>query len=275
MKSNYPFISAIIWVILVGGSTQAIGQGQPLKKLQTISVKGIKNVTIDRLGNIYTQLENQTINKYDTDGNWMASFSNLERIEISQIEPWNPLSVFIFSSPIREIELLDRSLIRLERISVDQSLAIEPALACPSSNNTYWLYDRADLTLKKIDLINSGVDLQIELNKVARSVPPNYIALREYQNMIFLIDLTTGIEIYSIVGKRINKIEAPGISYFGFLGQELYYLEAGNLKFYDLYTEELHQFSVGNDVKQALATDERLILVNADSIEIFEYKPSR
>jgi hypothetical protein len=274
MKSNYPFISAIIWVILVGGITQAIGQGQPLKKLQTISVKGIKNVTIDRLGNIYTQLENQTINKYDTDGNWMASFSNLERIEISQIEPWNPLSVFIFSSPIREIELLDRSLIRLERISVDQSLAIEPSLACPSSNNTYWLFDRADLTLKKIDLKSSGVDLQIELNKVARSILPNYIALREYQNMIFLIDLASGIEIYSIVGKRIHKIEAPGISYFGFLGQELYYLEAGNLKFYDLYTEELHQFSVGK-VKQALATDERLILVNADSIEIFEYKPSR
>ena len=274
MKSNYPFISAIIWVILVGGITQAIGQGQPLRKLQTISVKGIKNVTIDRLGNIYTQLENQTINKYDTDGNWMASFSNLERIEISQIEPWNPLSVFIFSSPIREIELLDRSLIRLERISVDQSLAIEPSLACPSSNNTYWLFDRADFTLKKIDLKSSGVDLQIELNKVARSILPNYIALREYQNMIFLIDLATGIEIYSIVGKRIHKIEAPGISYFGFLGQELYYLEAGNLKFYDLYTEELHQFSVGK-VKQALATDERLILVNADSIEIFEYKPSR
>lgn len=273
MKSNYLFISAIILAILVGSITQAIGQGQPLKKLQTIPVKGIENVTIDRLGNIYAQLENQTINKYDTDGIWMASFSNLERIEISQIEPWNPLSVFIFSSPIREIELLDRSLIRLERISVDQSLAIEPALACPSSNNTYWLFDRADLTLKKIDLINSGVDLQIELNKVAHSVPPNYIALREYQNMIFLIDLTTGIEIYSIVGKRIHKIEAPGISYFGFLGQELYYLEAGNLKFYDLYTEELHQFSVGN-VKQALATDERLILVNADSIEIFEYKPS-
>ena len=274
MRFKYLFISAIIVVILTGSITHAIGQGQSLKKLQTIPLQGIKNVTIDRLGNIYVQLENQTINKYDTDGNWMVSFSNLERVEISQVEPWNPLSVFIYSRSAQEIELLDRSLIRQERIAVDQSLAIEPSLASPSINNSYWLLDKSDLSLKKIDVNSSGVDFQIDLNKVVRSVQPDYIALREYQNMIFLLDLKAGIEIYSIVGKRIHKIEAPGISYFGFLGQELYYLEAGNLKFYDLYTEEVHQFPVGN-VKQALVTDERLILVNAGSIEISEYKPSR
>ena len=274
MKFRYLLVCTLVLLILAGGFTQAIGQNPSLKKVQTIPLQGIKNVTIDRLGNIYAQLENQSINKYDTDGNWMASFSNLERVEISQIEPWNPLSIFIYSSSVREIELLDRSLIRQERISVDPSLAIEPSLASPSINNSYWLFDKSDLSLKKIDLKNSGVAFQIDLNKVAHTVQPIYIALREYQNMIFLLDLSTGIEIYSIVGKRIHKIEVSGLSYFGFLGQELYYLEAGNLKFYDLYTEETHQLLVGN-VKQALATDERLILVKTDSIEVFEFKPSR
>ncbi len=274
MKFEYRLIITLILVILVECFNVAIGQDQPLKRLQTIPLLDIKIVTIDRLGNIYALLENQTINKYDTDGVWMASFSNLERVEISQVEPWNPLSVFIYSSSVRKIELLDRSLIRQERIAVDQSLAIEPALACPSSNNSYWLFDKTDLTLKKIDLKNSAVSLQIDLNKIARPVKPDFTALREYQNMIFLLDPATGIEIFSIIGKRIHKIEASGLSYFGFLGQELYYLEGGNLKFYDLYTEETHQLLVGNTT-QALATDERLILVQAESIEVYEFKPSR
>lgn len=272
MKFNYSFISVIILTSLFGDFVPVIGQNLPLKKLQTISLQGIKNVTIDRLGNIYAQLENQTIHKYDTDGNGMASFSNLERIEVSLVEPWNPLSVFIYSRSAQEIELLDRSLIRQQRIAVDQSLAIEPSLACPGINNSYWLLDKSDLSLKKIDLKNSGVLFQIELNKIPRTIQPTYVALREYQNMIFLVDQTSGVEIYSIVGKRIHKIEAAGLSYIGFLGQELYYLQNGNLKFFDLYTEETHQLTVG-DVKQALATDERLILVDSDSIEIFEYKP--
>lgn len=272
MKFNHSIISVIILMGLSGIFAQVSGQNMPLKKLQTISLQGIKNVTIDRLGNIYAQLENQTISKYDTEGNWMASFSNLERIEISNVEPWNPLSVFVYSSAAQEIELLDPSLVRQQRIAVDQSLAIEPAMACPGINNTYWLLDKSDLSLKKIDLKNSGVIVQIDLNKITHPVQPNYVALREYQNMIFLVDQTTGVEIYSIVGKRIHKIEAARLSYIGFLGQELYYLQDGNLRFYDLYTEETHQLPVGNS-KQALATDERLILVNADSIEIFEYKP--
>ena len=262
--------AAVIFTI----AQTVLAQDSPLKKINTITLKGVADVALDRLGNLYTVEDGLTLNKYDTDGNFLFTFSNLERIPLTQIEPWNPLRIFVYSKEGQEILILDRSLVRQERISVDASLAIEPTLGTPSSNNSYWLFDKSDLTLKKVDLENSEILMDIHLTKIARPSSPDFIELREYQNMLFLLDIKTGIEIYSIVGKRIHKIEATTIAHFGFLGQELYYLEGEILKFYDLYTEEIHELPVGK-VKQALATDERLILVKEGLIEIFEFNPSR
>lgn len=248
------------------------GMAQPLeslKKVNTVPLKDADHLAIDRLGNLYAVLTTHAINKYDTDGKFQCTFANPEKKPITQLEPWNPLRVFIYSKETQEITILDRFLVPQEKIKIDGSLGIEPMLASPSNNNSYWLLDGSDFSLKKIDLKNSEVTLEINLNK---SNPPHYVFLREYQNMIFLLDEETGIEIYSIVGKQINKISVAGLAYLGFLGQELYYLEGGILKFYDLYTEETHQVTVGN-VKQALATDERLVLLKSETIEVYEFKP--
>jgi hypothetical protein len=271
-----PTLTCLIGIaILLFGSNASVSQAlDTLKKINVVPLKGIDHLAIDRLGNPYGVFTNLSISKYDTDGKFQCAFANPEKKPITQLEPWNPLRVFIYSKETQEIVVLDRSLLQQEKIKIDASLGIDPLLTSPGNNNSYWLLDGSDLTLKKIDYKNSEVTLEISLNKSNQSVPPHYIFLREYQNMIFLLDEKTGIEIYSIVGKQINKIEAAGLSYVGFLGQELYYLEEGKLKFYDLYTEETHQFTVGN-VKQALATDERLILLKGEVMEVYEFKPMR
>lgn len=273
MKPSFTFIIGVAILLVV--SNASVSQSlDTLKKINTVPLKDIDHLAIDRLGNPYAVFTNLSISKYDTDGKFQGTFANSEKKSITQLEPWNPLRVFIYSKETQEIILLDRSLLQQEKIKIDASLGIEPLLASPSNNNSYWLLDGSDLTLKKIDYKNSEVTLEISLNKFNRSLSSDYVFLREYQNMIFLLDEKTGIEIYSIVGKQINKIEAAGLSSIGFLGQELYYLEDGNLKFYDLYTEETHQFSVGN-VKQVLATDERLILLKGEVMKVYEFKPAR
>jgi hypothetical protein len=201
----------------------------------------------------------------------MGEFANPELLTVTVLEPWNPLRVFIYSRNNQEITLLDHSLAVQQKIAVDPAWAIEPFLASPSIDNDFWVLDNADKSLKRIDHQTKAVAREVSLKMPAGS-DPDFIFLREYQNLIFLIDWKSGVLIFSTVGNLIHKIESRNLEYIGFLGEEFYYLEEGKLKFYDLYTEERHEITVDPSARFIYVTDERMILVRSAAVEIDEFK---
>jgi len=94
--------------------------------------------------------------------------------------------------------------------------------------------------------------------------------MREYQNLIFLLDKNTGIVIYNTVGKKINQLKTDANN-FGFFGEELYFLQEGKVVFFDLYTEKIRLVDVGEG-KFVLVTDERILLVKENGrVALFEF----
>jgi hypothetical protein len=204
------------------------------KKVNEFKETHITNAAIDRLGEFYLQVANGSIKKYDTEGKHLFTFLAAND-SITALHPWNPLNVFIYNRHKQTLLFLDRTLNIVERKAIDPSLAIEPSLACAgNNNNNYWLYDKADQSIKKINLPNGTISFDIDLTKVYGSQIPGLVYLREYQNQLFLLDKKAGIKIISITGKLIQSFPSEEISNIGFLGEELYYLENGTLKFYDL-----------------------------------------
>jgi hypothetical protein len=248
--------------------------GQLGKKLNEITEKNISNVAIDRLGDFYLQFKNQSIKKYDTGGNYLYALKPASD-SITSLHPWNPLNVFVYERNNQTILFLDKELQPINKKSIDPSLAIEPWLACAGNNNSnYWLYDKADHSLKKINITNETISLEIDLKKLYGQQSPNLVYVREYQNLLFLLDKRAGIKIVSISGKLIESISSVRINNFGFMGEELYYLEENKLKFYNLYTKQQHNIEIGSDISFALATDEKVILVgNAGKVSVWEFKP--
>jgi len=243
----------------------------PSKKINEFSTPEIDNVSIDRLGNFYLVLKKGVIKKYDTEGNFMDEFSNPEAYPITLVDPWNPLRVFVYCRELQKIVLLDHHLELLQTVSIEPSLAVEPYLVSPSVNN-FWILDKADYSLKKIDFKTSRVLEEVSVKLVA-GAEHDFTFLREYQNQLFLIDRKSGIDILSNLGKAIHTFPVRNARYLGFLGQEIYYLENGTIHFYDLYSEDRHELVVDPSAQFVLLTDERMVLIKKSSVEVWEYKP--
>src|SRR5258708_29765677 len=128
-----------------------------VKKLREFPIEEVSKAYMDRLGNFYLVSPSGEIKKYDTDGNFMKEFSNPQSASITLLEPWNPLRIFIYAKDRQEILFLDHNLEILQRTPIDASLAIEPCLAFPSIDNNFWLLDKADYSIKKVDFKTTRV----------------------------------------------------------------------------------------------------------------------
>ncbi len=243
------------------------------KKVRQFKVSNVLDVSIDRLGEFYITFTNQSIKKYDSNGKYLFTFKSGQTDSITSLHPWNPLRVLLYDRKGQSIIFLDRSLSILQKAVIDPSFAIEPHLACASSNNnSYWIYDKTDLTIKKIDLSKDNVTSEIDLKKIYQNRIPCLSYIREYQNSLFLLDRNEGIKIISITGKLINSIIAERISNFGFVGEELYYLYSGKVCFYDLYTNNTHEIPLHTDVNFVLTTDDRIIVVKSKKVIVYIFK---
>src|SRR5260221_14180928 len=164
----------------------------------------------------------------------MAEFSNADAYPITLLEPWNPLRIFVYCRKQQKIVLLDHHLELLQTVSIEPSLAVEPYLVSPSVNN-FWILDKADSSLKKIDFKTSRRLEEVSVKLVA-GAEHDFTFLREYQNQLFLIDRKSGIDILSNIGKAIHTFTVMNARYLVFLGHEFYYRENGKIIFNDLYT---------------------------------------
>jgi len=265
------FMNFVLTMVFIGAGGFVAMPQSPSKKLKEFSIQEVDNVSIDRLGNFYLVVKKSIVKKYDTDGNFMAEFSNADAYPITLLEPWNPLRIFVYCREQQKIVLLDHHLELLQTVSIEPSLAVEPYLVSPSVNN-FWILDKADYSLKKIDFKTSRVLEEVSVKLVAEA-EHDFTFLREYQNQLFLIDRKAGIDILSNLGKAIHTFPVRNARYLGFLGQEIYYLENGTIHFYDLYSEDRHELAVDPSAQFVLLTDERMVLIKKSSVEVWEYKP--
>jgi hypothetical protein len=243
----------------------------PLKKIKEIKSAEVVQATVDRLGNFFLVAKNGTIKKYDPLGKITAT---LKGKNITLLEPWYHPVIFTYDQKKQRYTAYGRNFENEKENTVEPAWAIEPTLVCPSNDNKLWLFDQADASLKKVNPLSSEVLIEFSLDTTQFKIKPSFIHLREYQNMIFLLDKNSGIVILNNIGKQINKIEKAGIGNFNFFGEELYYLDGNTIKFFDLYTEDTHEIKVEGENKFAVVTDERIILVNKKNRAlVFEFKP--
>jgi hypothetical protein len=247
-----------------------LGQS-PLKKIKEFKAAEVVQVSVDRLGSFFLVLKNSSIKKYDLDGKIIAT---LKRKNITLIEPWYHPVIFTYDKKKQAYTTCGRHFENGSTTSVDPAWAIEPSLICPSNDNKLWLFDQADASIKKVNPFTSEVLTEFSIDTTKFKNKPEFTYLREYQNMIFLLDKNSGILLFNNIGKQINKIEKVGILNFNFFGEELYYLDNDSIKLFDLYTEEIREIKVEGENKFALVTDERIVLINnRNRVLLFDFQP--
>jgi hypothetical protein len=272
MKSSGPLLLVTAISTLFGASLLAIPTtAQVGSKTRGFSIDGITGASLDRLGELYLVLRNGSIRKYDTLGNFLRETTTPGSQNVTLLEPWNPLRIFVYSKEKNQITLLDHNLGVLNVIPVDPAWAIDPVLACPGTLNSFWVLDRSDLSLKWIDSKTKAVQREMPLSLPLTGKNPDFVFMREYQNLLFLVDRNSGIFIVNTIGKLVNSIAVPGLSYVGFSGEDFYYLQNGKIKFIDLYNEGHQEFDI-EPAQVALATDLRLFVIRGSAVEVRDFR---
>lgn len=259
---KYPIL-ILFFIGMSGIPTTAQSDFQVVKEWK---LKGVNLVTVDRLGNFFIQ-QKKRLRKYDPDGKQLASLSQ----KSIRVEPWYHPSVFIFNQAARNYVVYDRNLENGVTHAIDPAVAIEPVLVCPTHDNKLWILDQADWSAKKINPLTNEVLLEFSIDQANFKAD---VQIREYLNLLILVDKNAGILILNHLGKVIESIEVQNLKSVYFFGEELYYLQDSTLKFFNLLTEEQHELKLPGNCVHAVLTDERLLLIDATGkVTLFRYTP--
>jgi hypothetical protein len=117
------------------------------------------------------------------------------------------------------------------------------------------------------------VEIEVKIDSSLIEDASAFTTIREYQGFVFALNPDKGIYIFNSLGKHIRTLEVKGTHQFNFLGQELYFTQGKAVKFFDLFTAESREIPTEKPCRFVVLTDERMLLVNARSIDIFDFKP--
>jgi hypothetical protein len=266
MRSHFFKVLIFAFFFLTGSS----GYSQTnLKKIKEWKANHASLVTVDRLGNFFLVYKNGKIKKYDVTGKLVASVS---KALPTLIEPWYHPSIFIYSRHKQVYSVYGRNFEDRKDHTLEPAFAIEPNLVCPTHDNKLWILDKADWSLKKVNPLSNEVIQEFTLDPSLLTPSTDFIYLREYLNLIFLLDKNSGIVILNHLGNVIETIKIQSLKQFYFFGDELYYLENTTLKFFNLLTEERHELMLPDETMQAVMTDELIITLNSrNRISLYTY----
>ncbi len=242
------------------------------KKITTQNISDeIVFASVDRVGELYLITRTGQIQKFDVNGKLLSVYKNEPGPTL--FEPRDGSRLFAFFKASRKIEYWNPSFEASNSFIVDSAFIIDPWLACSSGDHNVWILDAADQTVKKFNPRKSILEADVKFPENISPDFSNINFIREYQGFIFFLDREKGIHIFNGLGKWIKTVSVPHLSYFNFIGEELYYPVEGQLQFLNLFTGEKRKIKLPGTFKIALLTDERLFLVQTNSIDFFEFKP--
>jgi hypothetical protein len=267
-KTSLYFQFVLLLCVLAFSHITVFTNAQTPKKIKEFRVGKLDNVSVDRLGDLFIIFKNGSIKKYDANGKVLAS---LKKGKIpTLIEPWFHPMIFSYFRDEQKYVYSDHNLQLVQQEKIDPSIAINPFLICPTNDNKLLILDQADWSIKKFNPKTSKVISEFNIDTIGLSKKPQFTYLREYQNLIFLLDENSGILIFSNLGKKINHIKCK-VRNFGFYGEELFYLLGDKVILFDLYTEAIREAKVEQG-KFVIITDERIFLIKENNrISFYEF----
>ncbi len=243
------------------------------KKSKTIPLSSaISTVSIDRYGLFYIADQDGNIFKYDTTGALLITYSPPKKADVTLLEAWRNINIFVFYRSFQEYVLLDRFLSpspnnRLESFSIGFA-----RLATFSYDNNMWVIDETDFSLKKYNLMYGKIDLHTPLDLLLDPSLYDMNFIKEYQNLVFINDKNSGILVFDNMGNYKARIPVKGLPMLGFYDDEIYFQEEGNLRFINIYTyaERTEALPVNEPFKFVLYSKLRLYLFKKNSVEVYK-----
>ena len=232
MKTKPYIIIALVFLLEF-----QISCGQSFRLLSDTTVN-VSSISIDQDGNVYTVSKRGTLTKWDLTGSPLLTFSPSKLGSVTLLEAWQGLRPFLFYRDFQEFILLDRFLTPASNYDFPSMDIGYVQLATLGIDNNLWVIDINDFSLKKIDLLFKAIISNTSLEFLLKPDLHKINFMREYQNLLFINDETTGIMVFDNLGNYLRSIEVSGLTQLGFFRNEVYFLKNQKLNFIDIYNQE-------------------------------------
>ncbi len=243
------------------------------QKVKTIALPSpVSTVSIDRYGLFYLADEEGNITKYDSTGALLITYSPPKKADVTLLEAWRNVNIFVFYRSFQEYVLLDRFLSPSPNNRLESSAIGFGRLATFSYDNNIWVIDETDFTLKKYNLTFNKTDLTTSLDLLLDATLYDMNFMKEYQNLLFINDKNSGILVFDNMGNYKTKIPVKGLGYIGFYNDEIYFQDGDKVRFINIYTyaERTEALPEKGNFQYILYSKSRLYLVRNNAVEVYK-----
>lgn len=239
--------------------------------LKTIPLDA-KDIQTDRLGNLYVVSKTNQLYKYNSEGKLLSTLNYKYLGNITQVDATNPLEIYVFYKELNTVVFLDNNLayrgeMNLANYGVGQAAAI-----ARSYDNGLWVFDLADLQLKKMD--KNGENLQVSGNirqYISNTSMANFIY--DDNDHVFVNDSLNGVLVFNVFGTFLKTIPVKGCKEIKVINDELYYWQVPQLKKYQVKTFVTTSYSLPDsvDIKDVSIEKDRLYLLKPAEVSIYSF----
>lgn len=214
--------------------------GLNAQKLELLTTKSIANfdfMVADHQSGVVISKANGDIDRVDTEGKVLFTFSPAKNGPVKQIDVWSPFKIMVFYDTFQEIVVLNRFLtetVRHELDSYDLGFVSNVAF---NFQQRLWVMDESDFSLKLLDLKNGNVFVEQPFFQFLDVDNHEITFMREFKGHLYVVDKFAGVLVFDNLGNLIRKIDGKGIKYLGFETEKLYYLDGNKLIFLGLYDD--------------------------------------
>lgn len=239
--------------------------------LDGIPFKQADFLTTDNLGNAYVIVGNQLL-QFDKTGKPKANYSESTLGEFRSLDVSDPLKLLLFYPDFGRIILLNAQLSVQSTIHLSQIGIAQATIACGSEYGGYWVFDRQDFQLKKVDLnlqtIYQSGDM---LSLTGINVNPNFMI--ENNGFVYMNDPLNGILVFDRYGTYFKTLTIKAKKSFQIIENELLYLSHDTLKAYHLRTQAEREIllPMSSGIKCARIESRELYLLTNDSLAFYSF----
>jgi hypothetical protein len=262
----------LLTVLAMPAFAQQLDSTASLTFSHTLPISSPTTISVDRNGSVYFMDPNRSLFMLDSLGNPLNTFSPPSRGRIKSVEAWNPMKMLLFYEDRQELILLDRFMRPIANTRLtDLGYMGNVQAATLTSDDSFWLFNESDFTLSKIDLRYQKPIIETPLDLILDKARFDVRFIREYQNMVYLLDYNGGVYVFDNLGNYKKKLPFTGVSYIGFRGNELYFVKDKQLHFFDLYLfrDRIIPLPADKVYLSALNSGNTLYLFTKDSVDIY------
>ncbi len=228
-------------------------------------------MTTDNLGNAYVIVENQLL-QFDLNGKPKANFNENNLGSLYFADAGNPMKILLFYRDFARVLILDsklslQSLIDLRALKINQPLSV-----CNSEENGYWVYDREDDQLKKLDNSLQVIQKSDNLTQIlGYQMLPGMMS--EDNGFVYINNPATGILVFDRYGAYYKTIPFPGLKSFQIIEKEILFVSNKKLYRYGLKTLKQDEVLLpkNDSIRSARIEQHQLYLLTNDSLSFYYF----